>query len=194
MVFGRLTVLSEVTDRGKSKNVSWICKCECGKIKKIQGRNLVGGFSKSCGCNKDHQITHGKSKSKLYTVWRSMKSRCYYAKGSEYNNYGARGILVCDRWVNSFENFFEDMASSFQPGLQLERKDNQKGYSPYNCKWETVKNQQRNKRTNHLLTINNETMSLVEWEEKTGIKANTILTRIRRGWPIEKVLLEIANQ
>jgi hypothetical protein len=122
-----------------------------------------------------------------------MKARCSNPNGQEFHNYGGRGIAVCDRWQNSFESFFADMSEGFFEGAEIDRKDTNGNYEPGNCRWVTDKEQQRNKRTNHLLTIGEETMTLIEWEEKTGIKANTILIRIRRGWPKSR-LLEIANE
>ncbi len=106
---------------------------------------------------------------------------------TEYKNYGGRGIKVCDRWLR-FEAFLSDMGSTFDGEAELDRKDNGGNYEPGNCRWVNRVTQQRNKRTNHLVTIDGVRKPLVEWAEATGLKANTILTRIRRGWPEERLL------
>lgn len=136
--------------------------------------------------------THGKSKSPLYIRWRAMRARCQNKKSKHYRNYGGRGIFICERW-SEFENFAADMGGSFIEEMELERKDNNGNYEPSNCIWVSRETQQRNRRSNHLVSIEGVSKTLVEWQEETGIKANTILTRIRRGWP-EKRILEIANK
>lgn len=195
--FNYLTVISECKKRNHG-NVVTLCKCDCGKIKKIQNRLLVNGITISCGCQRSIRLanrlkTHGLSKTETYLSWQSMKNRCYNKNNSEYKNYGERGIKVCDSWIKSFDNFINDMGIKPKK-YTLERIDNDKDYNINNCKWETFKNQQRNKRTNHKLTFNDLTMTIVEWGEYLGIKPNTILTRIRRGWTVEKSLLKLANQ
>ena len=121
-----------------------------------------------------------------------MKARCGNPKNSEYRNYGGRGVSVCVRW-RSFEKFRADMGRLFYSGAQLDRINNNGNYEPGNCRWLRHRAQQRNKRTNHMLMINGVSKTIVEWAEESGLKANTVLTRIRRGWPKSR-LLEIANQ
>lgn len=121
-----------------------------------------------------------------------MKARCKNANHADYRNYGGRGISVCNRWMD-FVLFKADMGDTFDERLDIDRIDVNRNYEPGNCRWVTNHANQRNKRTNHIVTINGQTKILAEWEEATGIKANTILTRIRRGWA-EHRLLEIANR
>jgi len=126
-------------------NGRWNCVCECGSEKAVRGCHLVGGNSKSCGCS---WTTHGMANSKEYMVWDSMIRRCHNANHKAYSSYGARGITVCPEW-RSFSGFFADMGH--QPkGLTLERIDNSKGYAKDNCKWATITEQARNRRSTKL--------------------------------------------
>ena len=121
-----------------------------------------------------------------------MLDRCERATNREYRNYGGRGIVVCERW-HDFAAFRDDMGDTFRPDLELERADNEAAYSPSNCKWASRKEQQNNRRNNHRVTLNGVTKTVEQWSAETGIKANTIIYRLRRGWPVERALLELAN-
>lgn len=189
--FGHLTIINDSIDKING-DIYVMCRCDCGNIKRIRRRCLINGKTKSCGCevivrNKEVHTKHGMSHSKTYKSWLGMKQRCYNPNFADYHNYGGRGIKICDRWVHSFKNFLDDMG--IMPDgdkITLERIDNNRGYYPDNCRWETLRNQQRNRRNNHRIDYNNESLTIVEWGEKLGIKPNTILTRIRRGWNIER--------
>lgn len=168
-----------------------LCKCGCGQpITSAYKRNGFLGFLR--GHNPGESYTHGMTRTPIYRRWQAMKARCGNPNNSEYRNYGGRGISVCSRW-GVFEDFVADMGRSFSENLELDRIDTNGNYEPSNCRWVSRTAQQRNKRNNHSLEINGEKKTLVEWGEETGLKANTILTRIRRGWPHDR-LLEIANQ
>lgn len=118
-----------------------------------------------------------------YKRWKAMKCRCYNPNHTFYKNYGGRGITICDEWKNDFMCFYEWASQSgYKKGLTLDRIDNNKGYSPQNCRWVTRKEQGRNQRTNHKITINGETRLLCEWEEISGISSKNIIKRLRRGW------------
>lgn len=124
---------------------------------------------------------HGMSRHPAYFVWRSMKCRCLLPTHHAWKNYGARGITVCDRWLESFENFWADMGETYQPGLELERVDNDAGYMPENCKWATRTAQGRNRRTNVFVETRDGKMLLVEAAEKSGIGKTTLHYRMRHG-------------
>lgn len=158
--FGLLTVVSEST-RTKSGDILWICKCDCGNITSpIVGSNLRNGHTKSCGCigggkggRKKATKKHGKSYSRLYEVWHGMKKRCYCKTSSGYQYYGGRGITVCEEWQNSFE-IFEKWA--FSNGYDenakfgdctLDRIDVNGNYEPSNCRWVSMAEQNKNKRS-----------------------------------------------
>ncbi|MCK5601423.1 hypothetical protein KAR91_06135 [Candidatus Pacearchaeota archaeon] len=131
------------------------------------------------------------TKTPTYISWVAMLQRCNNPKGPAYHNYGGRGIKVCDRWLK-FENFLCDMGERPE-GMSIEREDNDKGYELGNCKWATVKEQSRNRRTNRRLTYNGETKTVVEWSETVGISAGIIGSRLYAGWTIERALTEPVN-
>lgn len=132
-------------------------------------------------------ICHGQVKSKAYSSWKAMKTRCSNPKHKQFKDYGGRGITVCARW-QSFPNFFDDMGPC-PPGHSLERRKNEQGYSPENCLWLPKKLQNRNRRDNRPITFNGETLLLVEWAERLRVPPNTLHARLTRlKWPLEKAL------
>lgn len=118
-----------------------------------------------------------------------MKERCLRPSHESYHRYGGRGITVCERWLK-FENFLSDMGKR-PSGMELDRKNNDGNYEPGNCRWRTCKQNNRNKSTNVRYTALGETLTQVEWSEKTGIKSNTIRQRIKAGWSPERALTVI---
>lgn len=124
-----------------------------------------------------------------YKRWKAMISRCYNKNHTYYYNYGGRGITVCNEWKNSYTSFCNWANSSgYKKGLTLDRIDNNKGYSPDNCRWATKKQQGRNQRTNRNITINGETKLMCEWAEISGISEKNISKRIKRGWKTQDLL------
>jgi len=116
------------------------------------------------------KTTHGMSKTPEYKAWYNMKDRCFNPNHKCYSDYGGRGIKICDRWKNSFQNFFLDMGSRPTAKHSLDRIDNNADYSPENCRWATKAEQENNKRTNKpLITIGNKTYTIVQWEKKNGL-------------------------
>lgn len=130
-----------------------------------------------------------KGHEKEYGAWQAMKSRCYNKNHVYYKYYGGRGITVCDRWLgeDGFEHFFSDMCPRPKGGT-LDRIDNNKGYSPENCKWASKTEQANNRRNNVRITFDGESMTIPQWANKLGISVHTLKTRIRRGMPLEKAL------
>jgi hypothetical protein len=142
--FGRLKVISRQVN--SSNPVKWLCLCDCGNSHIVDGAKLRSNESRSCGCLKiELQTTHGKSETKEYYIWCAMIQRCENKNNKRYKDYGGRGISVCERWRNSFSNFYSDMGAK-PNGMTLERVNNSKGYSPKNCCWATRETQQRNMR------------------------------------------------
>lgn len=193
--FTRLTVIK--LDRIERKKVYWICKCICGTKKIIRTDTLLKETTRSCGCLQKeltkirfdkYRYKHGKKYSKIYKIWEGMKQRCKNKKNTAYANYGGRGITLDPRW-EKFENFYEDMGD---PGKEqmLERINNNKGYYKENCKWATRVEQNNNKRSNRLITFNGKTQNITQWATEIGIYENTIQSRLRLGWSLERALTQ----
>ena len=194
--FGRLLVLGESGKVGEQ--TAWKCKCDCGGIAIVTGANLRSGNTNSCGClNREnlrkaltkHGATAGKKKPRLYRIWLAMRERCKNQESEKYSLYGGRGIKVCPEWEHDFQSFRDwALGNGYRDNLTLDREDNDGPYSPENCRWVTMKVQNRNKRSNHYLTYKGETISISEWAERCGIPYYTLKTRIRNGWSTEKAL------
>jgi hypothetical protein len=123
-----------------------------------------------------------KSKQPEYKAWKSMKSRCYALCNANAGNYQSKGIVVCDRWINSYENFLEDMGKKPTPKHSLDRIDNDGNYEPANCRWLLIGEQSRNRGDFHeTVTYNGETKILKDWARYFGIKYTTLYMRIKRG-------------
>lgn len=200
--FGRLIVLERVENyiqpNGTIK-ARWKCLCECGKHCVVCSSELRCGKTKSCGCFKlgilrTSRITHGKSSTRLYGVWKDMKARCYNPNDKYYHVYGAEGKAVCEEWRNNFQAFYDwSMSHGYDENAPrgectIDRIDGTKGYSPDNCRWSTNKEQANNRRSNHMITFNNETHTLAEWAKITGISCWAIKYRLKANWTIEKTL------
>lgn len=189
-VFNRWTVLSLTENH---KNV--FCKCSCGKVKKLLVKSFLANKTKSCGCFGveilvKRSTKHGACKTKAYRTYRSVLSRCNPKTTVKaiIRDYVSKGITVCDRWKHSFENFLEDMGEPPSLDHSIDRIDNNKGYSPDNCRWATRKEQQTNRSTTRWFTYNGVTMSMKDWADKLNGCESLISNRIKMGWPIEKIL------
>lgn len=136
----------------------------------------------------DRQTTHGMTDSSEYKIWVGMIQRCTNPNHKSYEKYGRRGIKVCDRWRQSFMNFFEDMGP--RPSLEhsLDRRDNDSGYQPDNCRWATVDEQARNNSRNRILKFDGKSLCVSDWAYETGIPYSTILGRLDRGCSVEEAL------
>jgi hypothetical protein len=148
--FGKLTVIEEadlyISPKGQRQR-RWLVACDCGKQGVVRELHLKNGTTKSCGClraelSKSRLITHGCTDNPAFKSWRSMIDRCTNPKSSGWNLYGARGINVCERWMN-VQNFIEDMGPR-PTGTSIDRIDNSKGYEPDNCRWASAADQARN--------------------------------------------------
>lgn len=196
MRFGRLIVIGRDEDYISPKgyhSTQWLCKCDCGNTATVRALYLKSGAIRSCGCLREehpNHTTHGGSKTRLYRIWQGMIRRCENMHDSSYPLYGGRGIRVCDEWRNNYPEFREwAIANGYRDDLSIDRINNDNEYSASNCRWANNKEQQNNKRNNHLLTYNGITMNISQWGEETGIGYSKLKDRINKcGWSIEKAL------
>lgn len=178
--FGRWSVTVPLVKRAKDRGVNWRCVCDCGTSRAVSGNSLRRGISQSCGCLtrelSSQRKKHGMSRSRVYHIWADMRNRCENPTHISFLDYGGRGIIVCRRW-RSFPCFMADMGP--RPlGATIERLNNAAGYSPKNCQWASRKCQQRNRRTNRILTIKGRSKCVAEWSEISGIRSATIFSRL----------------
>lgn len=153
----------------------WLCQCDCGQQKSVRGSHL--GVTKSCGCLR--RKADGATAHPDHDTYTSMISRCEREAHPDYANYGGRGISVCDRWKESFWNFSADMGKR-PDGHLIERINNDKGYSPDNCRWSSRTEQNNNKRTNRLVTHDGETLTVAQWARRLGISHSSLTWRLNR--------------
>ena len=192
--YGRLTVLEEA-GRTKSGRLQFKCMCDCGNETISESSNIERGNSTSCGCYRTEFFTkHGMVDSPEYHTWCALRSRCYNKNNKKYADYGGRGITVCDRWLESFNNFINDMGKKPGSRYSIERKNNDGNYKPENCKWATQIEQASNRRNNHNLTHNGETHPIAEWERILGFKNGTVKARLLHGWSEVKALTQPVNK
>ena len=194
--YGRLTVLRRARDY-RHGIPQWLCRCDCGAEKVIRAQGFVSGTTTSCGCymrelNRHLLIertqTHGLSRTPTHRIWTLIRQRCNDEGAPSFAKYGAKGIHVCARW-DSFLNFLADMGERPSPKHSIDRIDPRGNYEPGNCRWATQKEQQNNRTNNRRITWRGETMTLMQWAERTGIKRETIAARIDRlGWTVERAL------
>ena len=201
--FGYLTVLKRAGSTAtKSKRAMWLVRCVCGKEYKAIGQNLTNPNRpgvKSCGCRRGEAIlsvtgSHGMTKTRQYSTWINMRSRCRNPKDKDYPNYGGRGIEVCDRWYDSFINFWEDMKDGYQDHLMIERLDNDGPYCKANCRWGTQNRQSNNKRDSHYINTPMGRITVTQAARRYGFKDVTLFARIRNGWGEEHLLLPLRSK
>jgi hypothetical protein len=188
--FARLVVLS-YDGRNKSGGALWLCVCDCGAEVVVPGGHLRSGHTRSCGCLhietvRTVNVTHRMIHTPEYRSWAHIRSRCTNPNVPAYPNYGGRGIVMCDRWLNSFENFYADLGPKPTPAHTIERIDNDGPYAPDNCKWATRIEQANNKRSNVFVTYQGITQSVPDWCRQLGLPYARISTRIEKGMPPEE--------
>lgn len=205
--FNMLTVLkpTRVSEHGQSY---WLCRCECGTEKEVRRSHLVDGGVKSCGCAMRRlmaksKTTHGHwaggKGTPEYSAWMLARVRCHVPSNHAFPRYGARGIVMCDRWrfgedgKSGFECFIADMG--LRPtGGTLDRTDNDGPYSPDNCRWVSQKVQTRNRGNNRYIVVDGERMCASEAAEKYGLRAGLVQQRLIRGWDAVRAVKEPPNR
>lgn len=194
--FGKLTVVS-LTEERQGGSPIWLCNCSCGvKDVKVSTRKLNSGHTKSCGCLKSEKLTlsntkHGQSRSRIYNIYIGMKSRCENKLDKNYDQYGGRGIIVCDEWVD-FNNFHKwSVLNGYTDEMSLDRINNNGNYDPSNCRWVSMKLQANNRSNNILLNICGETLTLTECCEKYGLSYYKYQKRRWKGHNIEQEINDL---
>ena len=203
--FGKLTAIKFI--ERKDEKTYWLFKCDCGK-KVIKSTNNIGRGVKSCGClkkeqnfknlNLDKSYSNGLYDTKLYKIWASMKDRCYNKNNHAYDKYGNRGIIICEEWLNKENGFIKfynwSMRNGYKEGLSIDRINNDKEYSPRNCRWTTMKQQCNNRSNNTKININGIIHNLGEWCSIFKINRKTVSTRIHRGEDPLTAILYVLNK
>lgn len=199
--FGKLTVIGlgepRIKPCGKPVRI-WKCQCDCGNETNVCTSDLNSGHTTSCGCVKKNILAditrkHGMTGTRIYNEYRGMKARCYNKNYQNYDNWGGRGIKVCDEWLgeHGFENFYDwSMSNGYTDDLTIDRIDNDKGYSPYNCRWATQLVQANNTRKNIYIQYQGKTQSLPDWCRELNLEYSMIYLRYKRGWSIDRMFNE----
>jgi hypothetical protein len=192
--FGRLLVEKRAPTKGHGAR--WYVVCDCGVRKSVQSSCLRLGYTRSCGClnlevarSNKHGLKHGHYRSAEYRAWRILRARCNNPKDKDYRRYGGRGIYVDPSW-DSFPAFLASVGPRPSPEHSIERVKNDGPYAPGNCRWATRSEQQRNKRSNRLLTLRGETKPIVAWAEQLKMGWQTLMNRVNAGWSEDRLLSE----
>lgn len=197
--FGRLVVIRQAGH--KRKEISWECVCDCGEHCVSAGYNLRSGKKTDCGNHKREKISesnkkHGLYGSRIHSIYYNMKNRCYNPKYYLFRHYGGKGVTVCEEWMGDagIENFYKwSIENGYQETLSIDRIDNAKGYSPDNCRWTTMKDQQNNRTNNRRITINGETKTMMQWANHFGVSYSAIQSKIYKGVPDAQAVLEVVG-
>ena len=190
--FGRWTVISLSNPR-RPRGL-YLCRCDCGTEKGCQIWHLEKGTTLMCDKHiRERNMTHGKKGTRVYKTWDSMKQRCYNSRHKSYADYGGRGIIICERWLHSFENFLDDMGEP-KHGETIDRIDGNGGYSPDNCRWATWTEQANNKRGNTILSAFGESKTMAQWARDTRclVDISTLVWRIsiaKKSWSHEAAIV-----
>lgn len=192
---GRLVCLGRVPSEcsGPSK---YVFMCDCGTRIILTPERRLHNRVQSCGCLwlesiKDANTKHGHCASGVRSgesrTWQGMLSRCRSETNPRWEAYGGRGIKVCERWLD-FANFLEDMGPRPSPKHSLDRVNPNGNYCPENCRWATSVEQQNNRRNNRTIDFNGVSQTVAEWSRQLGMKYMTLVSRLNRGWSVEKAL------
>lgn len=187
--FGKLVIIS-FDHKDTQGHFFWKCLCDCGNLHIARSDRLKSGHTKTCGCGaRVGKIIHGAYMEPLYGRWIGLRARCSNPKDSEYKNYGGRGIYVCDAWEDFY--VFKEWALNhgFEEDLTIDRIDNNGPYSPENCRWVTVKVNNRNRRSCRIITYKGKVQCVSAWAEELGVSRSALWHRLNRNdWSMERAL------
>ena len=194
--FGKLTAirLHHIKKEKSGTRHYWLFKCDCGQECVINKQYATSGHTKSCGCSKgemitNKKITHNLSKSRIYIIYHQIIRRCYNKNNVAYENYGGRGIVMCDEWKNDFKTFYDwAMNNDYKENLTIDRINVNGNYCPENCRWVDKKEQARNTRHNHYITYRGVTHCISEWAEIYKIDKRLLGERLRHGWSFTRAI------
>lgn len=187
--FNKLTVIKFDKEKSNNKNKYWICKCDCGNIKSIEGNKIKNGLVKGCGCLRGkNNIKYSIQNKKLYKLWWHIINRCNNKKDISYKNYGGRGIKVCDEWLE-YDNFaIWCLKNNYKEGLEIDRINNNGNYEPDNCRFVTRLENSRNKRNSIKYNYKGKLLSLKEIADLNNINYKLLWQKINRdGINIENI-------
>lgn len=195
--FGRLIALGPI-GRSPHGHIVWLMQCDCGNTSAVMNINLWNGTTLSCGClsrenTSRRSKTHGMTNTQLYSVRNGIIDRCTNPGCDSYADYGGRGITICDEWRHDFQAFYDHVSGlphCGEKGYSLDRIDNDGNYEPGNVRFATQSEQNRNQRTNRLITYKGETKCLTEWALELQVGRGMLDCRLRAGWSIERAFTE----
>lgn len=187
LVFGRLTVLARSTNAdSRQGQVQWRCRCLCGREVIVRSQRLRTGVTRSCGCLHNEELreratTHGLRRSREWSIWQNAKRRCFDPTSKHYPRYGGRGITMCAAWRNDFETFLRDVGPC-QPGLSLDRINNDGNYQPGNVRWATAREQASNQSTTiRFTTLDGDVLSMEDLARRLGLRGGEFGRQLRRS-------------
>lgn len=199
MKINKLTLIKKLPNEPYKHRIG-LFRCDCGNEKEIAIKFVLRETTVSCGCYSLERIsnltkTHGFSKNENcpeYEIWKSIKKRC--GENAKKSSYSRRGIKICDRWENSFENFFSDMGKRPSSDYSIDRINNNKGYSPDNCRWTTIDVQSRNKSTNKYVSFLGETKIITDWINQLSLDRAAFYKLVKKGLSYEDALSYMVNK
>ena len=189
--YGRLTVIK--LDHRIERKAYWECLCDCGNVLVVRNCALTSGNTKSCGClnnelRLERNFTHRMSDTITYESWQCARVRATNPNRNTSHRYFNRGIRMCDRWINSFENFYEDMGDRPSLKYSLDRINNDGNYEPGNCRWATMTQQANNASRTVRYTVGGKIFTRHDLCLMYGINPSTFRSRIDKGWSVDKVI------
>ena len=178
----------------------WKCLCDCGQEIERIAKAVRSGNTKSCGCAKRDAVVarnkasakHGMTGTRSHTAWINMQERCLNPNHSSYHRYGGRGVQICKRWLETFQNFYDDMGDPPE-GMSLDRIDVEGDYEPGNCRWATSEEQANNRANNRVIEFAGKKQTIAQWAREVGMSRAALRHRISAGWTPEEALTMSVN-